>query len=116
MFLSHLHLFKYLTVPRTLNTLRYTRIGIGDPNNHSFIFQHCSSSSDPYTFHIQSKVVYKIFSNTCADKPIPLDEIENHTYTLDEPLVNDWTQYNRVMITETKNVMTNFLKSYLALQ
>ncbi|CAF3863785.1 unnamed protein product [Rotaria magnacalcarata] len=115
-YVNHLHLFKYLTIPQNSETLRYTRIGIGDPNNHSFVFQHCSTSAGPYAFQIHKVINHDRISNRCINRKITSDEVKNYTYIADEPLITDWFQYDRVMIAETSNVMPNFLKNYLKIQ
>lgn len=115
LYFSHIHLLKYLTIPQNPETLRYTRIGIGDPNNHSFIFQHCSASKSPYSFHIE-KVTNRTkipITSSCIDRIISFDEIENHTYGLDEPITSNWSQHDRVLMTETNSVMPGFLEHYL---
>ena len=110
-------MFKYLfSVRQNAQTLGYTRIAIGDPNNNSFVFRHCSTSSSSYTFHIEKAIEQPGFVLPCIDRQIPPDEIDNHVYQFGEPLIVDWSKYNRVIITRTQNVMPSFLEHYLRLQ
>jgi hypothetical protein len=109
---SHVHWFKYVNIRLTSDNLRYTRIGLGDPNNDSFVFQLCSGSSRPDTFHIETKTNGQPAPNGCYDRRIPLDEIDHDTYSFDEPLLSDQSRSDQVLMSETNNLMPDFVEHF----
>jgi hypothetical protein len=98
-------------------TLGYTRIGLGDPNNNSFYFQHCRLPNAPTTcFHILKERNEEMMQNNCYRGKIPLEEIEDHEYMLNEPLISEKSKKNRVLISKTNNLMPHFVENFLQTQ
>jgi len=91
--------------------LGYTRIGLGDPNNNSFYFQHCKLENAPTScFHVLKE---RNKQNQCYNGNITLEELEDHEYMLNEPLINEQTKNNRVLMSKTNNLMPNFVDNFL---
>jgi hypothetical protein len=95
-------------------TLGYTRIGLGDPNNYSFLFQHCKLENAPTScFHIFKESNGQLRRHNCSDGHISLEEIEDHEYLLNEPLINEKSKNNRVLMSRTNNLMLHFVDNFL---
>src|SRR5271168_4005164 len=79
---SHIHLFKYGNIKYSPETLGYTRIALGDPNNNSFYFRFCRP---PYWMthcvNVLKEPNEPMTQDNCYDGDIPLEEIEDHEYT-----------------------------------
>ncbi len=113
-YFSHIHIFKYERVEYSPTSLDYTRIGLGDPNNNSFHFQHCRLSKTVTTcFHILKEPHEKTMQNQCYNGHITLEEIEDHEYMLNEPLISEKSKTNRVLMSKTNNLMPNFIENFL---
>jgi hypothetical protein len=94
-------------------TLGYTRIGLGDPNNNSFLFQHCRlSKAVPTCFHIFKEPNEQMRQSNCYNVNISSKEIEDHQYMLNESLISEKSN-NRVLMSKTNNLMPHFLDNLL---
>ncbi len=111
---SHAHLFKYDNIEYSPITLGYTRIGLGDPNNNSFLFQHCQlKSASTSCVHILKEANEQMMEDYCYVGDIPLDEIEDHEYRLNESLVTEKSKNNRVLMSRTNNFMPHFVNNLI---
>lgn len=111
---SHVHLFKYEDIKYSNDTLGYTRIGIGDPNDNSFYFQHCKlENARTSCFHVLKESNEQMMENNCYNGNVPSEEIEDHQYMLNESLVNEKSKNNRVLMSRTNNFMPNFIENVL---
>ncbi|CAF4043862.1 unnamed protein product [Rotaria sordida] len=116
-YVNHIHIFKYEGIKYSPITLGYTRIGLGDPNNNSFFFQHCRLPAAPTScFHIMKKRNEEMAKTNCYSGNIPLKEIENHAYMLNESLLSKPSKNNRVLMSKTNNFMPNFVENFLRIQ
>jgi len=114
LFFSHAHLFKYDNIKYSSITLGYTRIGLGDPNNNSFLFQHCKlKNASTSCFHILEEENEQMTRDHCYFGDIPLDEIEDHEYMLNESLVTEKSKNNRVLMSRTNNFMPHFVNNLI---
>lgn len=111
---SHIHIFKYEGIRYTPANLDYTRIGLGDLNTNSFLFDHCrlpgASSS---CFQIMKKPNPRIIEGQCYSGEIPSEEIEDRKYMLNEPLLFDKSRDNRAFLSKTNNLMPHFVNNLL---
>ncbi len=111
---SHVHLFKYENIEYSPITLGYTRIGLGDPNNNSFLFQHCQLKDAPTScFHILKEPNEQMTQHNCYIGDIPLEEIEDHEYMLNESLISERSKNNRVLMSRTNNFMPHFVDNLI---
>ncbi len=111
---SHAHLFKYEKVRYSSISLGYTRIGLGDPNNNSFLFQHRRLSKTGTTcFLILKKSNEQMIQDNSHSDNISLEEIEDHEYMLNEPLITEKSKNNRVLMSKTNNFMPHFVDNFL---
>jgi hypothetical protein len=96
------------------NSLGYTRIGLVDPNNNSFLFQHCQLRNVPTScFQILKESNQRITHDYCHNGEIPLDEIEDHEYKVNDVLLNEPSKNNRVLISKTNNLIPYFVENFL---
>ncbi|CAF4120168.1 unnamed protein product [Rotaria sp. Silwood2] len=114
-YINHLHLFKYDPIKYTSAYLGYTRIGLGDPNNNSFLFAHYRLPGAPSScFHIVKKPNPQITVHSqCYTGGIQSEDIEDHQYTLSEPLLFSKSRKNRILMSKTNNLMPHFLDNLL---
>ena len=92
----------------------YTRIALGDLNDNLFSIQHCQSSGSPPTcFHIVNRSDPQLVDGQCYKGEIPREEIENQTYSIEQPLLYDPSRKNRILISKTDNLVPNFLDHLL---
>ncbi len=111
---SHLHLFKYENIEYSPRTLGYTRIGLGDPNNNTFYFQHCRLPQSSTTcFHVLKERSKEMIDDHCYYGDIPFDEIVDHEYMLNESLVTEKSENNRVLMSRTNNFMLHFVNNLI---
>ncbi len=111
---SHAHLFKYEKIKYSPITLGYTRIGLGDPNNNSFLFEHCQlKNASTSCFHILKEPNEQMTQHNCYIGDIPLEEIEDHEYMLNEPLMTEKSKNNRVLMSKTNNIMPHFVDNLI---
>jgi hypothetical protein len=111
---SHVHIFKYEGISYTTANLDYTRIGLGDPYNNSFLFDHCRLPGAPTScFQIMMKPNPRIIEGQCYTGEMPLDEIEDRKYILDQPLLFEKSRDNRAFISKTNNVIPHFVDNLL---
>jgi hypothetical protein len=111
---SHVHIFKYEGISYTPDNLAYTRIGLGDPYNNSFLFDHCRIEGEhPSCFHIVKRPNPRIIDGKCYPGQIPSEEIEDFNYSLHKPLLFERSRNNRALLTKTANVMPNFVDNLL---
>jgi hypothetical protein len=95
-------------------TLGYTRIGLGDPNNNSFYFQHCKLQNTPTScFHILKEPNEQMVRGDCYNGDTPLKEIDDHQYMLNESLVTEKSKNNRVLMSRTNNFMPHFIDNLI---
>jgi hypothetical protein len=104
---SHAHLYKYANVEYSPVSLGYTRIGLGDPNNNSFIFQHCGC------FHIFKEPNEQMMADNCYYGNISLEENQDHEYLLNESLISEKSKNNQVLMSRTNNFMPHFVDNLL---
>jgi hypothetical protein len=111
---SHVHIFKYEGVRYTRPNLDYTRVGLVDPNNNSLSFLHCGVPQTKKTcFYIMKNSNLPIVGDPCSANEIPSEEIEDHQYMLDQPLLFEKSRDNQVLISKTNNLMPNFVDNFL---
>jgi hypothetical protein len=112
---SHVHLLKYeKALTHSPRTFAYTRIGLGDANNNSFLFQYCKLKNAPTScFHILKEPNEQMMSDNCYYGKISLDEIQDHEYMLNESLITDKSKNNRVLMGRTNNFMPYFINNFL---
>jgi len=111
---SHIHTVKYYNIGYSPTSLGYTRIGLGDPNNNSFYFRHCQLSDTPTPCFHMFKVLNEPFAHEhCHGRNVTLDEIEDHEYMLNEPLVNEKSKNNGFLFSKTNNLMPHFVNNLL---
>jgi len=111
---SHIHVIKYETDGYTKDNLGYTRIGLGDSNNNSFLFNHCIRIAAPTScFHVLKKPNPGIIAGECYTGEIPPEEFEDREYKLDQPLLFEKSRDNRAFLTKTNSVMPNFTDNLL---
>lgn len=109
-------MFKYDTIAYNANNLGYTRIALGDPNNHSFLLQQCSlPQASTSCFHVVTLPNESMNGQFCFAGQIPSLEIESHQYQSNESLLNRRSRNNQILITETNNVMSDFTDHLLQL-
>jgi hypothetical protein len=107
-------LFKYANVEYSPTTLGYTRIGLGDPNNNSFYFHHCQlENASTSCFHILEQPNEQMTDDNCYNGDIPLNEIEEHEYMLNESLITTKSKNNRVLMSRTNNFMPHFIDNLI---
>ena len=101
---------KYLDAGLSSYHFGYTRIGLGDPYNHPFYMQYCPSEGTSFCFYLgtfdQSNRI-----NECINKPINQNEIDTYAYNSGDPLRIEESQNNRMLLSETNNLMSGFLSS-----
>jgi hypothetical protein len=96
------------------NSLGYTRIGLVDPNNNSFLFQHCRVLNILTTCsHILKESNQQKGQDNCHNGEILLKEIEDHEYKVNELLLDKPSKNNRVLISKTNNLMPHFVEKIL---
>ena len=111
---SHVHLFKYDKIEYSSDTLAYTRVGLGDPYNNSFLFQHCRlKDARTSCFHVRTEPNEELSQNGCYNGYSSSDEIDDHQYALNEPLVNEKSTNNRVLMSRTNNLMPHFVNNLI---
>jgi hypothetical protein len=109
-----MHLFKYENVEYSPTSLGYTRIGLGDPNNNIFYFQHCKLKNAPTScFHILKEPNEQMMQNNCYIGDISLEEIEDHKYMLNESLISEKSKNNQVLMSRTNNFMPHFIDNLI---
>ncbi|CAF3928778.1 unnamed protein product [Rotaria sordida] len=65
-YVNHVHIIKYGGISYTPANLGYTRIGLGDPNNNSFLFVKCQApGASRSCFHIVKKPNPNITDDQC---------------------------------------------------
>jgi hypothetical protein len=112
-YFSHVHKIKYENERHSPISLAYTRIGLGDPNNNSFLFEHCRQAKKMKAcFHIFKESNEKMTQTSCYIRDISLKEIEDHEYLLNESLISEKTN-NQVLMSKTNNFMPNFVDNLL---
>ena len=88
----------------------YTRIGLGDLNDDLFSIQHCRLPGAPRScFHIVNRSSPQFIDGQCYNGEISREEIENQTYSIEQPLLFDTSRKNRILISKTDNLLPNFL-------
>ena len=98
----------------SLNALEYTRVGLGDPNNNSFLFQHCQLKNASTTcFHVLKEPNEALSQDHCYNGNVLLEEIEDNVNAWNESLVNEKSKNNRVLMSRTNNLMLHFLDNLL---
>jgi len=102
---------KYVNAGYSLYHLGYTRIGLGDPYNHSFYMQYCSSPNVNSCLFIGTQVDKSKPINKCMNEPINRSEIDNYAYGIDEPIRLEQFQNGRMLMSETNNLMPGFVGS-----
>ena len=111
---SHVHIFKYEGIPYITENLEYTRIGLGDPNNHSYFFMHCRlPGGQTSCFHIVAQPNPEVISDFCYIGEISLKDIEDYKYQSNEALLFDRSRYDRIILTKTNNVMPHFIENLI---
>jgi hypothetical protein len=112
---SHIHLLKYEKIIKySPINLGYTRIGLGDPNNNSFYFRYCRLSTAVTTcFHILKEPNEQTEQDNCYNGVTSLEEIEDHEYMLNEPLLSEKSKNNQVLMSKTNNLMPHFVDNFL---
>jgi hypothetical protein len=112
---SHVHIFKYESIGYTANNLAYTRIGLVDPNNNSFLFDHCRlPAASTSCFQIMKRPDQRIIPGQCYTGEIPPEEIEDRNYMLDKSLLFEKGRDNHALISKTNNVMPDFVDNFLS--
>ena len=107
-------MFKYDNIKYSPTTLGYTRIGLGDPNNNTFYFRHCIlENATSSCFLISQKPNEQLADNQCYISNVSLEEIEDHEYMLNEPLVTEKTKNNRLLMSRTNNFMPHFVNNLI---
>jgi len=112
--LSHIHVIKYEEGSYSTNNLGYTRIILGDSNNSSYYFDHCRvPGASTSCFQVMKIPNPQIIGVQCYTGEIPSEEIEDHKYMLDQPLLFEKSRDNRAFLTKTNNLMPNFTNNVL---
>ncbi|CAF1438081.1 unnamed protein product [Adineta ricciae] len=113
-FLSHVRIFKYERIIYSLFTLGYTRIGLDDPNNNTFVFRHCRLLNAPTScFHILKQETVQLDENDCFKGSIPLEEMDNHEYQSNESLPIGTLKNNEVLMSRTNHLMPHFIDNFV---
>ncbi len=102
---------KYVDAGYSTSQLGYTRIGLGDPYNHSFYMQYCPFHYANSCLFIGTQVNESKSMNKCMKRPINKSEIEHHAYRLDEALMPEVFPNSRMLMSETNNLMPGFIDS-----
>ncbi|CAF3574084.1 unnamed protein product [Rotaria socialis] len=103
-YINHVHLFKHEGLRYNRNNLGYTRIGLGDPNNNSFIFSHCRYRTFSTTcFRIVENPNPEINQDKCHKDQFKSKDIEYHKYTLNESLLFEESRNNRIIMKDLSN-------------
>ena len=91
---SHLSVKRYVQSGYSPYYLGYTRVGLGDPYEHLFSIEYCSSND----------------THSCL--LIDRNEVDRYNYALDEPLRrNEQFDKGKILMSETKNLMSTFVSS-----
>lgn len=94
--------------------MKHTAVGLGDPNDHPFLFSHCARSSSARTcFHVVINPYPNITENRCQRVLIQRKQLENHLYTRNEALLYEISRENQVLISTTDNLIPHFVKNLL---
>ena len=111
---SHIHIFKYEGRHYTRDSLLYTRIGLGDSNNNSLSIAHCPIyETKTSCFYITKDSNLPITGGICSADGVSAEEMEDHPYMSNEPLLFDQSRDNQVLISKTNNLMPGFLDNFL---
>jgi len=102
---------KYVDAGYSSAHLGYTRIGLGDPYNHSFYMQYCPFYYAHSCLFIGTQVDKPKSVDRCINRRINQSEIDNHAYDFDEPLMSKQFQNDRMLMSETNNLMPGFVSS-----
>ena len=113
MYISHVSMIKYVKVGYSPSNFGYTRIGIGDPYNHSLYMQHCYFEKYDQCLFAHAEVNQNKSMDRCIRQLIQLSEIDNHSYALGQPLTSQVSQTDKILMTETYNLMPGFVGSLL---
>jgi hypothetical protein len=107
-------MFKYDPISYNAQNLGYTRIALGDPNNHSFLLQQCRlKEASTSCFHIVALPNAAMNAQFCYTGKIQPSEVESHQYQANESLLHQRSRKNKILITETNNVMSQFVEHLL---
>jgi len=98
----------------TNDTLGYTRISLGDLSDNSLYFVHRGLPGASATcFHIVNKSCSQEMIDGCYSGGISPEEIEDHKYMMNQPLLYDKSRKNRLFLSKTDNLIPNFLDNLL---
>jgi len=104
-------LIKYVNAGYFSSHFGYTRIGLGDPYNHSFYMQYCAFKKGILCLLVDAEVNHNKSINRCNHRQIELSEIDNHSYGPDERLMLKPSQNGRILMSKTDNLMRGFVDS-----
>lgn len=102
---------KYVDAGYSSYHLGYTRIGQGDPYNHSFYIQYCQSDHTTSCLFIGTQSDEIKSMDKCMNNEINQNEIDDYVYGLNEPLKFEQFQNGRMLMSETNNLMPGFVGS-----
>lgn len=94
--------------------MAYTRIGLGDLNDNLFLFIHCRLPGAPTScFHIINRSNPQVTEDQCYGGGIPLEEIENEKYMINQPLLYDRSRKNHILFSKTDYLIPDFVAHLL---
>jgi len=102
---------KYVDAGYLSSNFDYTRIGLGDPYNHSFYMQFCDFKKGLACLLIDAEANQTRVINRCIRRQIDLSEIDNRSYGLDEPFMLEPLHKPRILMSKTDNLMPGFIDS-----
>lgn len=107
LYTSHLNVRRYVKTGYSPHYLGYTRLGLGDPYDHLFTMQSCSST-DAHSCLLIERLDASSPVDTCRNLMIDPNDISVDSYAREEVLTNET---GKILMGETNNFMSGFVAS-----